>query len=226
VERNGDYSTAADILINPLLADSVHFLAEIPVEMSEHGRAFDIQVTVNGEKTLCRGYGPLGNSLLTINQGAKVEENTIWQEYNESTLDNPIEAAGYGRLTLKKAGLTQEIAPTSPNNNSTTFPAPSDDQVYLDTVFEFENLSGTAIEINDFLKATAIYDNKYEYNSFALIELSNGRDLAEADMSVINNQEKATIHFVFELPKESATRGLPLVLTFTLDHENYYYIIR
>jgi len=226
VERNGDFFLSGDTMIMPLSTETVHYLAEIPRHIANRDNSISIQIVVMNHTMTYSGNDTVGKEIIFVDLGSTLEENTEWQTYEQIVLDQPITEEGFGNLTLTKTLFTGSVEPANRGSLYAANGTTNSDRIYLDTVFNFVNMATGTVEAKELLEAKIIYDNKYEYGSFMLIEHGRNTDLLDAVMVTINPQATETLHYVFELPPELENSSRPLVLTLSYNSTDYYYRIR
>ncbi|WP_052675751.1 hypothetical protein [Paenibacillus sp. IHBB 10380] len=71
------------------------------------------------------------------------------------------------------------------------------------------------------------YDNKYEYNTFKVLEEGSGEDFTYANISSIEPLKTGTLLYLAEIPKEIVTTDKkPLNAEIEINGETYEYKIR
>lgn len=226
VERDGDFSLSNDAEIVPLSTETVHYIAEVPKELTNGNKSTDTQITVNDHVMTCAGDGTVGNSIISLDLGNQLDEYTEWQAYEEFTAEQSIENEGFGKLTLEKTSFTNSVEPANKGSLYAVNGTKEQDRVYLDAVFTFENTAADSVEAGQVLQATVIYDNKYVYDSFVLIEQGKNADLFDTSMIQIKPRATGKLHYAFELPQKLEKSSKPLVLIISFNSKDYYCQIR
>ena len=129
-------------------------------------------------------------------------------------------------MSLSSTRFTGSVEPANKGSLYAVSGTKEPDRIYLDTEFIFESLSSQSMEAQKALQAKIIYDNKYEYDSFVLVERGNNTDLLDAGMVTIDPQATETLHHVFELPQDLENSNRSLVLLVNYNGKDYYYQIR
>ena len=227
VERNGDFYLSDDAVVFPLATDTIHYLTEVPLAMADAHKPAAVQITVNGHALTYPGDGSTGNSLINFSLGSVLPENDTWQEGTALAVEQPVEEAALGQLTLLETHFSNSVEPANKGSLYAVNGAKEQNRVYLDAVFTFENLAADSVAATEVLEALVIYDNKYEYRPFILVE-QGGADanLLDAGMVAITPKATEKIHWVFEMPQELEKSAKPLVLALTYNEKDYYYQIR
>ena len=227
VERNGDFDLAGEAFVIPLSTDVIHYLTEVPVRLANGAKPPTVQITVNGHTMTYPGDGSVGSDLITLDLGDEPEENANWQDGEEISLEQPIAEEGFGKLTVAKTSFTSSVEPTNKGSLYAVNDAKEQNRVYWDAEISFENLAADSVEATEVLDAVAIFDNKYEYSSFILVEQEgNSADLLDGVMVTINPGTTEKMHYIFELPKELENSSRPLALVITCNSKDYYYKFR
>ena len=226
VERNGDFSLSSDAEVIPLSTETIHYIAEVPKNLTSSNKSIGTQIIIDEHTMTCNADGTVGGGIITVDLGGEAEENTQWQTYEALAMEQPVESEGFGKLTLTKTGFTDSVEPANKGSLYAVNGKQEQDRTYLDTVFAFENLAADNREADQVLRAAVIYDNKYMYDSFILIEQGRNGDLFDAVMVPIKPRATEKLHCAFELPLELENSSKPLALTVSFNSKDYYYRIR
>ena len=90
----------------------------------------------------------------------------------------------------------------------------------LDTVVEIKNLNTTNINVESVVQSIkAIYNTKYEYEGFCVVELADGSDF-DSDLN-INPLQTKKFHILVEMPKIAKSDNNPVDLFFDVDNQTY-----
>lgn len=94
------------------------------------------------------------------------------------------------------------------------------ENLLLDTVVEIKNLNTTNINVESVVQSIkAIYNTKYEYEGFCVVELADGSDF-DSDLN-INPLQTKKFHILVEMPKIAKSDNNPVDLFFDVDNQTY-----
>jgi len=95
------------------------------------------------------------------------------------------------------------------------------DNLYADIVVDIKNLEGNEIDVSDLLSSIkAVYDKKYEYEGFVVMELADGSDFEESSYKIKPLQTRK-IHILVEVPKIAKSDDKPVDLSFDIADQTY-----
>ena len=152
------------------------------------------------------------------NQGSDTvikEENTENENINNPELfivaGGANKIAGICEYSLAEINAGRKIKPPISNKNSTCYIVETDENVYIDVIFEVYSLMNKA-EMADDIITTKIRIKNVEYPCFSLVESTDGTALEE--YALINPLETNRIHYLAEVPTaDSATGEFEIILT-------------
>lgn len=123
----------------------------------------------------------------------------------------PNEVPGVCEYSLAEIKGGPKIKPPVSNKNSTCYIVETDDKIYIDVILEVRSLMDKAEVAGDMI-TTKIKIKNSEYNSFSLVESTDGTKL-ERD-ALINPLETKRIHYLSEVPVEDSVTGeFEIILT-------------
>ena len=153
-----------------------------------------------------------------INQGS---DNVIDEENTENkNINNPelfVVAGGRNKVSgiceysLAEINAGRKIKPPISNKNSTTYIVESDENIYIDVIFEVYSLMNKAEVAGDMIN-TRIKIKNVEYPCLSLVESTDGTNLEK--YALINPLETKRIHYLSQVPTADATTGeFEIILT-------------
>ena len=127
-------------------------------------------------------------------------------------------------LTLKNVEFTYEVLPPNTSSVYTSYPAESG-KVYVHVSADVKNIMQRDIRIEELFTANVLYDGKYKYNGFTIVDDDNGFDWVESYVAA-TPLETCGAHSLIECPVEVDTSGKPVSVTITIGNTNYEYVLR
>jgi len=144
----------------------------------------------------------------------------------EVVLGQTVAVPDITEFTLRKVYFAKKILPPTPDGYYTYYEAKEIGTTYLDIVIVYKNLQTTGIEADRFGSVRVIYDEKYDYMSFSIIEDNGGSDFTYTSITDINPLQMGTIHYLAEVPDEVEVSGLPIHIIITVNGGEYKYRLR
>ncbi len=180
----------------------VYFAVQVPQGTSAENMT--LTATCGGNVSSC--------TLSISDYVAKRQTLAMGQEYSDnSTLS----------VKFEKTYFTNVVEPPRPDGYYTYYEA-ENGKKYLTVKFEVKNLKGSTLDIEHIAGVKAIYDGKYKYDSFVIIEEEQGADLTTyADIEPLDT---AIGYYLIEVP-EMVENG-PVELEVYVLGETYYYTVK
>lgn len=127
-------------------------------------------------------------------------------------------------FTLTNIEMSYEVLPSNPGSVYTSYPAASG-KVYIDVEADVKNTMQRDIRIEELFTASAIYDGKYPYSGFTIVDDVNRFDWVGSYVAA-TPLETCLAHSLIECPVEVDTSGKPVVVYLELGDTVYEYILR
>jgi hypothetical protein len=128
-------------------------------------------------------------------------------------------------FALEFVNIEQKILPPNLGNVYSYYEA-EDGKVYVDFCIAYKNTDTSDIDADEILSAKLMYDDKYEYSGFSIIEEENRSDFTYSNITSISPLCTEYLHYLFEVPEEVKTSGKSIEITFTIDEVTYTYSVR
>lgn len=143
------------------------------------------------------------------------EENTENQNINNPELfivaGGANKVAGICEYSLAEINAGRKIKPPISNKNSTCYIVETDENIYIDVIFEVYSLMNKAEVAGDMI-TTKIKIKNVEYPCLSLVESTDGTNLEK--YALINPLETKRIHYLAEVPTADSTTGeFEIILT-------------
>lgn len=133
------------------------------------------------------------------------------------------EIADFAELTIKGAKLATKIETPKPNSFFSYYEVKDASNTYFDVVIKVKSLLTVGKSADDFVSVKVMYDDKYEYNAFSVIEKDGGGDFTYTNITRIEPLKAGTLHFLAEVPVEVAKDKKPIKVIISCNGEEYTY---
>lgn len=127
-------------------------------------------------------------------------------------------------FTLTNVELTYEVLPSDTSSVFTSYPADSG-KVYINVMADIKNTMKRDIRVGELFTASALYDNKYSYNGFTVVNEGDSFNWVDSYTAALP-LETCKAHNLIECPAEVDTSGKPIVVTLLLGDTSYEYVFR
>lgn len=127
-------------------------------------------------------------------------------------------------LTLNNIEFTYELLPENTSSVYSSYPAESG-KVYIHVDADVKNTMQRDIRIGELFTASALYDGKYQYNGFTLVDDDNSFDWVSSYLAA-TPLETCGAHSLIECPVEVETSGKPVTIHLLIGNANYEYTLR
>lgn len=132
----------------------------------------------------------------------------------------------FAEITVKSNKFGKVINPPNPGSFYSYYENKEVDQIYLDTIISVKSLLTSGKSSDEFADVKIIYDNKYEYNTFSVIEENGGADFTYTNITGIEPLQTGVLHYLASVPTEIENDGKPLKAIITINGEEYEQVIR
>jgi len=132
----------------------------------------------------------------------------------------------FAEVTLVDTTFSKKIEPPNPDSFYTYYEAKEEGTTYLDTTIVLKSLLTSGRSADEFAQVEIVFNDKYEYRTFATIEDRGGSDFTYTNITSIEPLKNGTLHFLAEVPEELANGSEPLVVTITVNGQSFEHRIR
>lgn len=160
---------------------------------------------------------------VTEEKGKVVKEEPKTPTLN---LNETVIIEDFAEITVTANNFGKTINPPNPGSFYTYYENKEADQIYLDTVISIKSLLTSQKSADEMASVKIIYDNKYEYVSFSVIEDQGGADFTYTNITGIEPLQTGTLHYLASLPLSAETDGKPLKAVISINGDTYEQIIR
>lgn len=194
-----DFNYANITNIEPLETRNVVFLAEIP----EGDINSDINLIINSDGK------KLSNTF-------KIED--IKPEKQVVELGTTLSKEDYADITIDSLEYVEKLEPSAPTSYFRYYEVNDVNKTYLCLGLTVKNSKSSDLDAEHVLYVKATYNDKYKYDSFGVVEESNGADFRYGNMAPL---ETAKAYYLVEMPMEVKDGKVELEINFNGDK---YYI--
>ena len=164
-----------------------------------------------------------------------VEETTESEEtekVEEVIVDNtPVIAVGESattdkcEFTVDYVNITRDVMPPQPGDWYSHYEAEAG-KVYVDFCVAYKNTDTANVDADKTLSGKLIYNGKYEYSGFSMIEEESRSDFTYSNITSIAPLTTEYVHYLFSVPEEVETSGAEIVLKMTIGGAEYKIVVR
>lgn len=162
------------------------------------------------------------NNLEKENETLKeeVEEKlTLMQKGEILTVEDKAE------FQLDYTNITDDVRPPQPASYYSHYEADSG-KTYVDICVAYKNLATSAVDADEIMSGTLVYDGKYEYRGFSIIEEDSRGDFTYTNITEIDPLSTEYVHYLFEIPEELAKGTATMEAKMTIADEKYRIVVK
>lgn len=134
------------------------------------------------------------------------------------TVGQTIEAENFAALTWQGMSYTDDLLPPNTSTVFTHYQVDSPDNTYLAARFDVTNYQSTEKDCDTFVSVKAVYQDKYTYTGFAVVQDADGTGFHRDSIMPLNTR---TLYILIEVPKSIIQD--PVALTISFDGGEYTY---
>lgn len=206
--KNGDDTNSDVIILQTKISDLENKVSTLE---SKNAVAVKVQNDNDIENT----------PVTTVTKDIQLEATTT-PEINTLELNQLMVIEDYMEFTVINIYFSDEIKPPTPSSYYSYYKTDGPDTTYLDVVVSYKNLTGTGIFADEFGNVKIIYDEKYNYDGFSVIETENGGDFSYSNITKIDPLRTENIHYLIEVPKEISESNKTINIILTINGVDYY----
>lgn len=157
------------------------------------------------------------------------EQEKAKQEETEAKIINKGETIiveDFCEFTIDDTKFAKKIIPPNPSDFYSYYEAKEPDTTYLDTIITIKSLLDSGKFPAEFASVKVVYNNKYEYTTFSIIEEGNGSDFTYTNITPIEPLKSGTLHFLAEVPDEVENGDDPVFVIVTINDQEYKYNVK
>ena len=145
---------------------------------------------------------------------------------NSSLQIGVITTTSNGEFAVDFSNIAKKITPPTPDSYYSYYEA-DNGKVYVDLCIQYKNTAATAVDADEVVtKGKLIYQGKYEYSGFTILEEDNRGDFTYTNISEISPLCTEYLHYLFEVPAEVETNEQSIEIQFEIDGTTYTYKVR
>ena len=127
-------------------------------------------------------------------------------------------------FTVDYVEFSKDVMPPNPDSWYSHY-VPGNGKVYVDFCIAYKNLETSNVSADDTISGTLIFNGKYEYTGFSIVEENNRSDLTYSSITSIAPLTTLYIHYLFEVPDEVQSSGGNVTLKMTIGDVDYKYVV-
>jgi len=162
------------------------------------------------------------NTPIINSEPAVIPEKNI----RELNLGETITIVDNCEFTLENVEFSKKIIPPNPGTYYSYYEAKEPQTTFLHVVVRYKNLGGTNKMADEFGLIVAIYNEKYEYPLYSIVEKENRSDFTYSNITSINPLSTGYVHYLADVPEEVESSGLPVLFKLTVNGEVFQYHVQ
>lgn len=151
---------------------------------------------------------------------------TTEKKIRELNIDETVTITDYCEFTLEQVEFSKKVMPFNASGYYNFYEAKDPETTFLHIVVRYKNLDNTDKLADSFGSMEAIYNEKYEYTSFSIIEKENRSDFAFSNITSIKPLSTGFIHYLANVPEEVESSGSPILIKLTVNGEVFQYQVQ
>lgn len=216
-DNRSDFTYSNITNISPLSTEYVHYLFEVPEEVSTSGAEIVLKMNIGGTeyKIIVREGDGSADQNTSVKPGKTSGEVSL----KEVVVTKNCE------FYVDYSDITNDVVPLQADSWYSHYEADSG-KVYVDICFAYKNTTGKNVGADDVISAKLKYAGKYEYKGFSMIEEDSRSDFTYSNITNISPLSTEYVHYLFEVPEEVQSSSKAVVITFTVDGNTYTFQVK
>ncbi len=128
-------------------------------------------------------------------------------------------------FSIESINITNDVMPPQPGNWYSHYEADAG-KVYVDACFAYKNMTTGDVMADEVISGNLLYDGKYDYTGFPVIEKDSRSDLTYANITSIAPLSTEYLHYLFEVPEEVQSSSSPIELKMVIGYKDYRVVVR
>ena len=220
IEEDGrsDFTYSNITSIAPLATEYVHYLFQVPEQVEHDQASLTAVLRIEGKEYRfdIRGGDGKAEVLPAPNASGKTK--------GEVQTGEVISLEGVCEFYVEHAVVTDDVMPPAADGVYSHYKA-ENGKVYVDLCLAYKNLKSKGVDADSVLSGKLIYQGKYEYNGFSMIEEDGRSDFTYSNITSIAPLATEYLHYLFQVPEQVESEGGSLEIRFTVNGNTYFYQI-
>lgn len=182
--KNGEGFKRSNIApIDPLTSSTVHILSDVPE--SELSKDIELTFKINNK-----------NYKSTFKLADVVPEKKVVK------LGDTISSESHSQVKLNSLEFKKRVDPSKPGSFYNYYEVKDTSKIFLVLGVDVKNMKETKLDADEVLSVKVTYNDKFKYDSFAIIEKSGGADFSYANITSIDPLTTSKMYYLCEVPGE------------------------
>ncbi len=178
-----DFNYANITAIDPLATGKIYYLASVPKTEVEKEIMLKIKV---------------GDNISEVS--FKLEE--VKPKTEIVNLGDTLVSEEYAEITINSVEYLNILNPSNPDGYYNYYEVKDSNNIYLVLDVTVKNLKANSLDADRVMRVEGIYDDKYMYDGFSVIEEDDGSDFSYTNMTNIEPLKTARMYYLIDMPKE------------------------
>lgn len=200
--KNGEGFKLSNIApIDPLTSSTVHILSDVPE--SELSKDIELTFKINNKD---------------YKSTFKLADVAPKKKFVK--LGDTISSEGHSQVKLNSLEFKKRVAPSKPGSFYNYYEVKDTSKIFLVLGVDVKNMKETELNADEVLNVKVTYNDKFKYDSFAIIEKSGGSDFSYANITAIDPLTTSKMYYLCEVPEE--VKNGKVELEINLNGTKYY----
>lgn len=217
--NRGSFGYANITSIDPLAAEYLHYLFEIPESAAESDGSLSATIFVNGDAYAV----PLREGNPSYKE--QPEGKAILKDSGVIKTGDVIAIPDICEFRIESVNITDDVTPPKPADFYNHYEA-EDGKTYVDLCIAYKNWKDSDMGADDVISGRLFYSERYEYSGSVTIEEKSRGSFGYANITSIAPLMKEYLHLLFEVPDEVAGSSESLRVNLTVSGKDYSYKVR
>ncbi len=214
-EDGGSLSHAHTVQMKPSDTRQMHYFFNVPKEVQDDDRMVELHMEIGGN-----------DYLVIIREGSRGTvpgsgDSTASVKTSGTVTDGELVTTENSEFYVEYSEFTKKVIPPNPGAGYNYYAA-DEGKIYIDFCIAYRNMSNRSITAN---KAVSAKLDQAEAST-VIAEESDRRMFDYASLVEIIPLCTEYIHYIFQVPEETAAGGEQLTISFKIDGNRYTYSVR
>lgn len=217
-DNRSDFTYSNITNIPPLTTDYLHYLFEVPEEIQLGEGSLTSLININNKSYKISIRDGKTGQVSKLNANAIIKSSGVVKKGEIITIPDKSE------FFIDYSDITNKVTPLFPSDYHSYYEA-EEGKIYVDFCIGYKNWEPKGVEAGSVISAKLIYNGKYEYTGFSMIEEDNRSDFTYSNITEVSPLTTEYIHYLFEVPAEVGDGGTVLI-EFKIAGNEYSYSVK
>lgn len=142
------------------------------------------------------------------------------------TEKDPIVVENTAEFYLDYTEITKRVLPPKSGDGWYSYYDADEGTVYVNVCVAYKNLDTYSIGADEVIGGQLIYDGKYNYRGFSMIEKDNRSNFTYTNITSIAPLQTDYIHYLFKIPEEAQANDKSIEIVLNIAGSDYKVVVR